>query len=184
MKKKPSEAGTRSWKSARQCALVALLGIVILVGGAQSAEGDEEQQETRSRTRIVLRISEALDLDEDQTLRFASEYRKLDKRRRELTAQRRVTEVELETAVGRAPQDEARIRELTNQLLTIDKELILLPDTLFESVQPMLDTNQRAKMALLKVKLQRKIDRERNRRKAGRGKGKKGSKKGRAAPGS
>ena len=115
---------------------------------------------------VVLRISEELDLDEDQTLRLASQYRKFDKRRHDLIGQRAVTEVELDTALGRSPQNEPDIRKLTDQFLAIDKELVLMPYTLFESMQDMLklNTDQRARLALLKIKLQRKIGRERSRR--------------------
>lgn len=176
MKESSFETGPR-WCGAAARAAVAF---VVLLGMVAPTAGDAQETETkRSRTRVVLRISEALDLDEDQTLRFASQYRKLDKRRQELIAERAVTEVELETAVGRDPQDEAQVRTLTDQLLAIDKELILLPDALFESVQDMLDTNQRARLALLKIKLQRKIDRERSRRQDG---GKKNAKKNAPTP--
>ena len=164
MKESPFQAGSRWCGAAARAgvAFVMLLGVVV-----PTAVEAQETDTKRNRTRVVLRISEALDLDEDQTLRFASQYRKVDKRRHELIAERAVTEVELETAVGRDPQDEAQVRKLTDQLLAIDKELILLPDALFESVQDMLDTNQRARLALLKIKLQRKIDRERSRRQGG-----------------
>ncbi len=142
------------------------LACVIVVGLASvlPAGAQDNADPKRRRTMVVLRISEALDLDEDQTLRLASQYRKFDKRRHDLIGQRSVTEVELETALGRDPQDEADLRKLTDQLLAIDKELILMPDTLFETMQEVLNTDQRARLALLKIKLQRKIDRERGRR--------------------
>lgn len=154
--------------------LVLMTAISISVASIADAEQPDPR---RQRTSIILRISEALDLDEDQTLKLAAKYRHFDKRRHELIGQREVTESELETALGRSPQDEPQIRKLTDQLLSIDKELILMPDALFESVQDMLDTNQRAKLALLKIKLQRKIDRERTRRQQKRSGGGSGGKK-------
>jgi len=149
----------------RPYALVATLVAVALLVVAPVAEaGAKKKEGRRGRTLIVLRIAEALDLDEDQTLRLGAEYRRFDKRRQELIGERAVTEVELETALGRESPNETDIRRFTDELLGIDKELILMPDALFESLQDMLDTEQRARLALLKIKLQRKIARERSRR--------------------
>jgi len=154
-----TELGSRAWLAGVLAA--ALIGSLVVVGVA-GAEGQKDPK--RQRTMIILRISEALDLDEEQTLKLASQYRHFDQRRHELIGQRSVTEAELETALGKSPQEEDQVRELTDELLAIDKELILMPDSLFESVQDMLNTEQRARLALLKIKLQRKIDRERGRR--------------------
>lgn len=151
-------------------ALLALGGVCVSLLAWSAAAQAEERRGNRNRTAVVLRISEALDLDEDQTLRLAGQYRTFDKRRHELIGERSVTEVELETALARTPQDEANVRELTDKLLAIDKELILIPDALFDSVQGMLTTDQRGRLALLKIKLQRKIDRERGRREGRSGK--------------
>lgn len=151
-------------KQRQLASLAFVLVAALLMAVPALSEGGKKNDPKRSRTLIILRISEALDLDEEQTLRLASEYRRFDKRRRELIGERSVTEVELETALGRDPQNEADIRRFTDQLLKIDKELILMPDALFESLQDMLDTEQRARLALLKIKMQRKIDRERTRR--------------------
>lgn len=163
----------RAWALSLVVIGSALFGSLLVMAPDAQAQKDPKRQ----RTAVILRISEALDLDEDQTLKLASQYRHFDTRRHELIGQRSVTEAELETSLGRTPQDEAEIRKLTDQLLAIDKELILMPDSLFESVQDMLNVDQRARLALLKIKLQRRIDRERGRRqnqKQG-GKGKTGS---------
>ncbi len=159
--------------------LALVCAIAVVTASVAPAAAQENDGSKRKRTAVVLKISEALDLDEEQTLRLASQYRRFDKRRHELIGQRSVTEVELETALGRSPQDEANIRKLTDQLLAIDKELVLMPDALFESMQDMLNTDQRARLALLKIKLQRKIDRERSRRQ-----GKQGGSKAKAKPAS
>ena len=133
----------------------------------------------RSRTLVVLRIADALDLDEDQTLRLGSEYRRFDKRRQELIGDRLVTEAQLERALEQNPLEDAQLASLTSKLLAIDKELVLMPDSLFDSVEGMLTTEQKARFALLKIKLQRKIDRERNRRKGKGAPGPRGGKKAR-----
>ena len=164
MKQRLQKGFTRGRISAGFSLLACAAVAALLWTAAADAQGNDAKDPKRSRTMVVLRISEALDLDEEQTLRLASQYRKFDKRRHDLIGQRSVTEIELETALGRNPQDEANVRKLTDQLLAIDKELVLMPDALFESLQDMLDTDQRARLALLKIKLQRKIDRERGRR--------------------
>ena len=148
-----------------------VLGTMLLVLASPATA--EEPNSKRRRTAVILRLSEALDLDEEQTLKLAAQYRRFDTRRNELIGQRRVTESELEAALGRSEQDEAQIRKLTDQLLEIDKERVLMPDALFESMQSVLDTNQRARFALFKMKLQRKIDRERTRRQQKRAGGRK-----------
>lgn len=156
-------------------AIVAFLALGMFLSlGASWADAERKERSRdpkRTRTLVVLRIADALDLNEEQTLRLGSEYRRFDKRRHELVADRLKTEEKLEQALERKPLDNADLEQLTNRLLTIDKELILMPDALFDSVQDMLSTEQKARLALLKIKLQRRIDRERNRRNA-KGKGK------------
>lgn len=131
------------------------------------ARAGGENEGRRTRMVVVLRIAEELDLDEAETIRLATEYRKFDAHRRELLGDKSVAEVELEAALGRHPPDQEELSRLTAELLRIDRELALLPDALFEAIQTMLDTEQKARLALLKAKLQKKLDGERRRRGGG-----------------
>ena len=144
--------------------LVGILGLATVCDAQSEARSERKKDPQRARTLVVLRISEALDLDEEQTLRLGSEYRRFDKGRRELLQQRAGIEVELEEALADPEPDPRRLTESTQRLLAVDRELVLMPDTFFESVQGMLDVEQRARLALLKIKLQRRIDRERGKR--------------------
>lgn len=148
--------------------LAALLGHLALgalvARSAEPGEAGHGDEGRRTRMVVVLRIAEELDLDEEETIHLASEYRKFDARRRELLGEKSVTEVELEAALARQPANQGELARLTDDLLRIDRELALMPDKLFQSLQSRLDTEQKARLALLKAKLQKKIDRERRRR--------------------
>lgn len=118
----------------------------------------------RGRLLLVLRLSEALHLDEAQTIRVASIFRGVQEKRQKLFEERAQTASRIETELGKQPPDEATLATLTAQAQEIDRKLALLPGQAFDEVGKDLSVEQRARLVVLKQRLRTQVTREQARR--------------------
>jgi hypothetical protein len=132
-------------------------------GGAFRAGGG-----SRGPMLLVLRIAEALQLSDEQTVKLAAEFRRVAAQRRTMLAEKTALEAKLEAQLARKPVDEATVSSLTEQLVALERNLVLLPDELWKSIQPLLTVEQRARLVLLRGKMKKQVDGARQRRR-GRG---------------
>lgn len=117
---------------------------------------------------MVLRIAEELHLSDEQTVKVAGEFRRLAEQRRELVAQKAALATKLETQLAAQPRDDKALDALTDQLVALEQRIGQLPEQLWKGVQPVLTSEQRARLILLRGKMKRQIDGARRRRGGGR----------------
>ena len=104
-----------------------------LAGGAVAPDGAPG---SRGPMLVVLRIAELLHLSDEQTIKVASEFRRVAQRRRELVAQKASLVTKLEGLLAQKPLDDAALTSATEQLIAVEHELGLLPEGLWKSIQP------------------------------------------------
>jgi len=121
-------------------------------------------QGRRGRLLLVLRLSEALHLDDAQTIRVATIFRGVQEKRQKLFEERTQTASRIETELGKQPIDEAALTTLTAQAQEIDRKLALLPGQAFDEVGKDLSVEQRARLVVLKQRLRAQVTREQARR--------------------
>lgn len=134
-----------------------------LAGGAVAPDGAPG---SRGPMLVVLRIAELLHLSDEQTIKVASEFRRVAQRRRELVAQKASLVTKLEGLLAQKPLDDAALTSATEQLIAVEHELGLLPEGLWKSIQPVLTPEQSARLILLRGKMRQQIEGERQRRRA------------------
>jgi hypothetical protein len=115
---------------------------------------------------VVLRIAEALHLSDEQTVKLAGEFRRVAQQRRALLAQKAALAAKLEAQLAQKPADDGALTTLTDQLAALEREIMLLPEGLWKSIQPVLTPEQRARLILLRGKMKQQIEGERSRRRA------------------
>lgn len=158
----------------RLAALALVLFSFVLAPAVAAASGSSGKGKAgarglpRGQMLAVLRIAEQLDLDDAETIRMAGEFRKAHARNRQLQRERKAKIAEIEVALERDPTDTARLEALTGQLAALQREIALAPEALFEEVGTMLDVQQRARLAVIKDRLRRQIEKETQRRRAAR----------------
>jgi hypothetical protein len=145
-----------------------LLGIWLLAPMLAVADDDGGAKKGLGRGRMVavLRIAEKLGLDDAETIRMAGVFSKAEAERRALAGRRKALTVELETQLALPAPDPARLGTLTVELTSVQRALALSSDTLFTQLGRTLDVEQRAKLAILKDRLQRQVAREQAHRRA------------------
>jgi hypothetical protein len=121
---------------------------------------------SRGPMLVVLRIAEALQLNDAQTVKLAGEFRRVAEQRRGLLAQKATLATKLEAQLARKPADDGVLTTLTDQIVALEREILLLPEGLWQSIQPVLTPEQRARLILLRGKMKQEIDGERKRRRA------------------
>jgi Spy/CpxP family protein refolding chaperone len=124
-----------------------------LVGGAARESGGG-----RGPMLVVLRIAEKLHLSDEQTIKVASEFRRIAQQRRELVAKRAALATKLEAQLAQEPRDDAGLTALTDQMVALEQQLVLLPEQLWKGVQPVLNPEQRARLILLRGKMKQQLD--------------------------
>jgi hypothetical protein len=117
---------------------------------------------------LVLRIADALHLNDEQTIKVASSFRNIEEKRQKLRGDKEAVESQLDAELAKKPIDEAKVSSLTQQALAIDRQLLLLPEEMYSSIQGMLTVEQRARLLLLRSRMQEQVQRERERRGLGR----------------
>ena len=116
----------------------------------------------RTRTFLVLRLSEHLDLDDETALKVSRILRDSDQERRRLQAERRKLSDEIEGTLDKGAVE--GLPGLIDSVDKIDRELMLLPAGSFEEIASLLTVEQRARLVLLRESLHREIRRTLHRR--------------------
>jgi Spy/CpxP family protein refolding chaperone len=159
-----------------QRALV-LLCLTLLPVALSAQPKQEGPWRDRARMFLVLRIADALKLNEQDALKVSTVIRQSDEHRRDLVQQRRALEDELRQALAKQPPDTATLTQLINQGNDIDQKLALVPEDSFRELQKVLTVEQQAKLMLFRRELQGEI------RRAVQGRGRAGAgRRGRGAP--
>lgn len=131
---------------------------------AAAFAGKGRRGRSRGPMLVVLRIAEALRLSDEQTIKLAGEFRRVAQQRRELVARRVVLVGKLEEQLGKKPLDDAALKSLTAQLVSIEQDIGRLPEGLWNALQPVLTPEQSARLILLRGKLKQQVDGERKAR--------------------
>lgn len=111
----------------------------------------------RARTFLVLRIADALKLDEQAALKVSQIIRQSDDRRQGLAQERRTLEQKLREALAKQPPDTAALTKLINEGNEIDQKLAMVPEQSFHELQKILTVEQQAKLMLFRRELQTEI---------------------------
>lgn len=126
--------------------------------------GKDRRGRSRGPMLLVLRIAEALQLNDEQTIKLATEFRRVAQQRRELVARRVVLAGKLEEQLAQKTRDDAKLTGLTEQLVALELEIARLPEALWKSIQPVLTPEQSARLVLLRGKLKQQVEGERKAR--------------------
>ncbi len=150
-----------------QSALIILA--LALPAARVSAQPQEAPGRDRARMFLVLRIADALKLNEQEALKVSEVVRRSDDHRSELAQQRQGIEDKLREALAKQPADTAQLTALISQCNDIDQKLALVPEESFRELQKVLTVEQQAKLMLFRRELQGEIRRAMQGRRAGGG---------------
>ena len=148
---------------------IVLLTLAVMPLGASAQGPPEGPGRNRARTFLVLRIADALKLNEQGALKVSNVIRQSDEHRRELVQERQALEQKLREALAKQPPDTAELTKLIGQGNDIDQKLALVPEESFHQLQNILTVEQQAKLMLFRRELQGEIRRALQGRRRGRG---------------
>ena len=123
----------------------------------------------RARTFLVLRIVDALNLNDQDALKVSNIVRQSDERRQQLMTQRQTLEDQLRTALAKKPTDPAQLGKLVSDGNDLDQKIALTPEDTFHEMQKVLTVEQQAKLILFRRELQGEIRRAIQGRRSGSG---------------
>jgi hypothetical protein len=145
--------------------LALMVSVVVLADPGEGRRGD------RARTYLVVRISEELELTDEQALEVSRVLLRSGERRAELHAKRRALNDELRAALDKS--DEAGIEQLVGEAYEIDRAHAQVAVDSFKEIETGLTVKQRGQLTLLVPEMQRQLRRGVRRmlgeREAGRG---------------
>ena len=149
----------------RPKALLLLLGLSVLPcialaqtpGPRPEAARGEGPWRERARMFLVLRIADALKLNDADALKVSNVIRQSDEHRQELVKQRQGVEDKLREALAKQPEDSAELTKLISQCNEIDQKLALVPEDSFHELQKILTVDQQARLMLFRRQLQGEI---------------------------
>ncbi len=136
--------------------LALVFTLLPLAAPAQPLEGPRRD---RARTFLVLRIVDALSLNEQDALKVSGTVRQSDERRQQLIKQRQALEEKLQGALAKKPTDPAELGKLVSEGNEIDQQLALIPEDTFRELQKVLSVEQQAKLMLFRRELQGEVRR-------------------------
>ena len=142
----------------KQTAVLTVLALALLAPAAP-AQPTEGPRRERARTFLVLRIVDALNLNDQDALKVSSIVRQSDERRQQLLKQREGLEDQLRTALAKQPTDSAELSKLVSAGNDIDQKIALIPEDTFHELQKVLTVEQQAKLILFRRELQGEIRR-------------------------
>jgi Spy/CpxP family protein refolding chaperone len=145
-------------------ALTTLLAATVLSPAvhAQPTEGPRPEgppRRERARTFLVLRIVDALNLNEHDALKVSTIVRQSDERRQQLIKEREGLEHQLRAALAKKPVDPAALSTLVGEGNAIDQKIALIPEDTFHEMQKVLTVEQQARLMLFRRELQGEIRR-------------------------
>lgn len=136
---------------------ISLLLTLLLINVAH-AETPDVNRRSRARTFLMLRVSEALKLSEEQAGQVAAVIRASDDRREQLVRQRESEEKKLRAAVDKAAGG-AELLPLIASTRALDQQIAAVPDKTFEELQNILSVDQQARFLLFRRELQGEVHR-------------------------
>jgi hypothetical protein len=139
---------------------------------AQPTEGARAEgplRRERARTFLVLRIVDALNLNDQDALKVSNIVRQSDERRQELVKQRQGLEDQLRAALAKKPIDSADLSKLIGEGNAIDQKIALIPEDTFHEMQKVLTVEEQAQLMLFRRELQGEIRRAIQGRRVGAG---------------
>ncbi len=148
----------------RTLALTTLFAATVLAPAvhAQPTAGPRPEgppRRERARTFLVLRIVDALNLNEQDALKVSNIVRQSDERRLQLVKQREGLEEQLRAALAKKPADPAELSRLVGECNAIDQQIALIPEDTFHEMQKVLTVEQQARLMLFRRELQGEIRR-------------------------
>ena len=150
-----------------------LLALILppLAAAAQPTEGPlaDAPRREHARTFLVLRIVDALNLNDQDALKVSTTVRQSDERRQQLVKQRQALEEQLRTALAKRSPDPAGLGKLVSEGNDIDQKIALIPEDTFRELQKVLTVEQQAKLMLFRRELQGEIRRAMQARRIGGG---------------
>jgi Spy/CpxP family protein refolding chaperone len=120
---------------------------------------DAPPRRERARTFLVLRIVDALNLNDQDALKVSTIVRQSDERRQQLVKQRQGLEDQLRAALAKKPADPNELGTLIGEGNDIDQKIALIPEDTFHEMQKVLTVEQQAKLMLFRRELQGEIRR-------------------------
>ena len=148
---------------------LALLSHAASAGPTAVPRPDTPPRRYRARTFLVLRIVDALNLNDQDALKVSTIVRQSDERRQQLVKQRQGLEDQLRTALAKKPTDPAELGKLVSDGTDIDQKIALIPEDTFHEMQKVLTVEQQAKLILFRRELQGEIRRAMQGRRSGGG---------------
>jgi Spy/CpxP family protein refolding chaperone len=145
----------------RLLATIFALTLPALVAAEPPPDG---KMHDRARTFLVLRLTEALDLSDEEALKVSRILREGDAGRQRLVKERREIETALRKELDGGKPDRKRLTELTDRAGKIDEQLALVPAKSFAELRKILTVEQQAKLALARPKVHHEIHRAMRRR--------------------
>lgn len=143
-------------------AFVCLTALLALPAFAQQPTPHSGTHRDRARTFLVVRIADALKLNDQDALKVAAVVRASDERRQDLRRQREALEAKLRTALKKPGS--ADLTQLISEGNDLDQKLALVPEDTFRELQKILTVEQQAKLLLLRRDLQAEVQRAMYRR--------------------
>ncbi len=143
-------------------AFVCLAVLATLPAFAQQPTPHSGAHRERARTFLVVRIADALKLNDQDALKVAAVVRASDERRQDLRRQREALEARLRTALKKP--ETADLPQLINEANELDEKLALAPENTFRELQKIFTVEQQAKLLLLRRELQGEVQRAMSRR--------------------
>lgn len=144
--------------------LATFLAVAVLSHAVQSQptagphpEGPPRRE--RARTFLVLRIVDALNLNDQDALKVSNIVRQSDERRQQLIKQRQGLEDQLRAALAKKPVDPANLSKLIGEGNALDQQIALIPEDTFHEMQKVLTIEQQAQLMLFRRELQGEIRR-------------------------
>jgi Spy/CpxP family protein refolding chaperone len=138
---------------------LALLSPAAYAQPAAVPHADAPPRRERARTFLVLRIVDALNLNDQDAIKVSTIVRQSDERRQQLVKQRQGLEDQLRTALAKKPADSAELSKLVSDGNDIDQKIALVPEETFHEMQKVLTVEQQAKLILFRRELQGEIRR-------------------------
>jgi hypothetical protein len=144
-------------------AFLCLTALVALPAVAQQPTPHSGRHRERARTFLVVRIADALKLNDQDALKVAAVVRASDEHRQDLQRQREALEARLRSALKK-PESATDLTQLISQGNDLDQQLALVPENTFHELQTLLTVEQQAKLLLLRRDLQGEVQRAMYRR--------------------
>ncbi len=135
---------------------IALLSISAFAQVKRKQEMKEEDPHKLIEAIKIWKISEFLDLDEDQMIAFFPKLKKIEKHRRESFKERRSLLDKLKKQLDKSQSDE-KIKKTIDEVITFDREAKEREQELREEIMSVLTVTQQAKLLIFEERFEREI---------------------------